>query len=103
MPQVYITAAERYIRSFLPFGRFNVEHRALYGELVTPRLIDTLVREYGVEDAHNLLEYVVEHIERRRRKARDSLNRYSLGCYAAWLREVIARIGFENRDSILDS
>jgi hypothetical protein len=92
MPQIYITAAERYIRSFLPNGRFNIEHHELYGELITPRMVKTLVGYYGADDARDVLEYVVEHIEGRRAKARTSLNRYSLDCYAGWLRDAAGRI-----------
>ncbi len=91
------------IRSFLPSGKFDVEHIELYDELVTPRMVETLAREYGADDARNLLEYIAEHVEQRRAKAQNGLNRYSLGCYAAWLRDVIARIRFENRGSIIDS
>jgi len=92
MPQIYITVAERYFRSFLPSGRFEVEHRELYDGRVTPAMARTLIKEYGADDAIGLLEYVIEHVEARRERARNSLNRYALKCYVAWLRDVTARV-----------
>lgn len=92
MAQIYITQAERYVRSFLPNDRFEVEHRQHYHDSITPTMITTLIGEYGADDAVNLLEYVVEQIEKRREKAKDRLNRYSLACYISWLKSAIAQI-----------
>jgi hypothetical protein len=92
MPQTYITVAEKYVRSFLPDDRFDVEHRQLYHNRITPTMIATLIREYGADDAINLLEYVVDHIEKRREKAKNRLNRYALTCYASWLKNAVAQI-----------
>lgn len=92
MPQTYITVAEKYVRSFLPDDRFDVEDRQLYHDRITPIMIATLIEEYNADDAINLLEYVVEHIEKRREKAKNRLNRYSLTCYASWLKNAIAQI-----------
>jgi len=97
MPQIYITQSERYIRSFLPDDRFDVEHRQLYHDRITPTMIATLIREYGADDAINLLEYVVEHIEKRRQMAKSHLNRYSLACYASWLKNAVAQIEDSHR------
>lgn len=92
MPNIYITTSERHILSYIVGGKFRAEDRQLIHDFVIPTLTRELVRDYGVDEAIDLIQGVIDRVEIRHFNARDHRNRYELACYLSFLRKAKARI-----------
>ena len=92
MPNIYITTAERHILSYIAGGKFRADDRQLIHDYVIPTLTRELVRDYGVDDAIDIIQGVIDRVEIRHFKAKDHRNRYELACYLSFLRKAKARI-----------
>lgn len=92
MPTTYITAAERYVLSFIADGRFDVEDRQLYHDHVSPRIIQDLLATYDYEDALTILDYVIDRVETRHNRAKERRRKYELACYLSWLKNMRGQV-----------
>jgi hypothetical protein len=80
---IYRTQNERYILSFIG-GRYDLQHKTTYPSII-PTIVRNLIHEVGHDEAFAVVEEVIQKIEARKTKARDSLKAYEMKVYLEWL------------------